>query len=330
MNPSQRDLASRFQFKIARSICSIRIRRLLIFAVLLLEILGNRSLAEGPDAQTSGTGNWPQKVIVTVGDLRTRIDGPKMWTLSGIDFQDAVMATEDSAYGTVVTIRNVGHLGTAHFLDVPGKPGQVEREQVISLQFFVDDKPVGNWTPTMKLDGKSFRMERKSKIRTLDLESSVSIHDGVLIETARFRATGPIDLRSAYPWMYALTPDATAYVFGDKDGIRQRGNFLVEGKTVSQVVKNATWMAVFNPTSGKGSVCCFLKHPPAAEGSFLLVDAPGIYRKVAAYSLVDTIVPDRFDGTYQSAVGFFNATAHDWEEHALQRATEIQASDAER
>ena len=310
--------------------CPIRTRRLLIFAVLLLEILGNRSRAEGPDAQISGTGNWPQKVVVTVGELRTRIDGPKMWTLSGIDFQDTVMATEDSAYGTVLTIRNVGHLGTAHFLDVPGKPGQVEKEQVTSLQLFVDEKPVSDLTPTMNLGGKSFRMERKSKIRALDLETSISVHDGVLIETARFHATGPIDLRSAYPWMYALTPEATAYVFADKNGIRQRGKFLSEGKTVSQVVKNANWMAVFNPSSGKGSVCCFLKHPPTAEGSFLLIDAPGIYRKVAAYSLIDTIVPEGFDGTYQSAVGFFNATARDWEEHALLRAMEIQASNTER
>ena len=308
----------------------IRIRRLLVLSMLLLEILGDRSRAEGPVAQTSESEKWPQKVVVTVGDIRTRIDGPKMWTLSGIEFQATVMATEDSAYGSVLTIRNVGHLGTAHFLDVPGKPGQVEKEQVTSLQLFVDDKPVRDFTPTMNLGGKSFHMARKSKIRALDLETSVSIHDGVLIETASFHATGPIDLRVAYPWMYALAPEATVYVFGNKDDIQQRGTFLLEGKVVSRVVQNANWMAVFNPSRGKGSVCCFLKHPPTDEASFLLIDAPGIYRKVAAYSLVDKIVPEGFDGTYQSAVGFFNATERDWEEHARRRAAEIRASETKR
>lgn len=321
---------SRREFTRARFRRTIPIRQFLILAVLLLANLGSRSQAEGPAAPASVTANWPQKVVITVGDLRTRIDGPKLWTLSGIDFQDTMMATEDSAYGTVLTIRNVGHLGTAHFLDVPGKPGQVEKEQVTSLQLFVDDKPVGDWTPTMNLAGKSFRMERKSKIRALDLESSVAIHDGVLIETAHLHATGPIDLRVAYPWMYAFTPQAATYVFGDKDGIRQRGKFLTEGKAVSQVVKNANWMAAFNPASGKGSVCCFLEHPPMAEGSFLLVDAPGSYRKVAAYSLVDTIVPEGFDGTYQSALGFFKATESDWEEQALRRVAQIQAMKTER
>lgn len=304
-------------------------RPLLVLAMLLLENLAGWGRAEEPAAEASKRENWPQKVVVTIGDLRTRIDGPKMWTLSGIDFQDKVMATEDSAYGSVLTIRNVGHLGTAHFLDVPGKPGQVEREQVSSLQLFIDDKPVGELKPTMSLGGKSFRMERESKIRALNLETSISVRDEVLIETVRFHATGPIDLQSAYPWMYALTPKATVYVFADKNGIRQRGKFLSEGKTVSQVIQKARWMAVFDPSNGKGTVCCFLKHPPTAEGSFLLIDAPGIYRKVAAYSLVDKVVPEGFDGTYQSGVGFFNATERDWEEHALRRATEIQASKAE-
>ena len=304
----------------------VRIRRLLVLAIFLVELLGDRSLAEGPAAQPSDRGNWPQKVVVTVGDLRTRIDGSKMWALSGIDFQESVMATEDSAYGSVLTIRNVGHLGTAHFLDVPGKPGQVEKEQVDSLQLFVDEKRISDLTPTMNLSGNSFRVERRSKIRAMNLKTSILIRDEVLIETVHFQATGAIDLRSAYPWMYALTPEATVYVFGDKNGILHRGKFLSEGKTVSQVVQNANWMAVFNPSNGKGTVCYFLRHPPTAEGNFLLIDAPGIYRKVAAYSLIDKIVPEGFDGTYQSAVGFFNTTVRNWEEHALRRAAEIQAS----
>ncbi len=305
----------------------ICIRRLLILSSLLLEILGETSRAEEPARQTSESQKWPQEVVVTVGDIRTRIDGPKMWTLSGIEFQDTVMATEDSAYGSVLTIRNVGLLGTAHFLDVPGKPGQVEKELVTSLQLFLDDKPVRDFTPKMNLSGKSFRMARKSKIRAMDLETSVSLHEGMLIETVSFHATAPIDLRVAYPWMYAFAPEATVSVFGDNDDILQRGTFLSEGRGISQVIQKANWMAVFNPSRSKGCVCCFLKHPPTDEASLLLIDAPGIYRKVAAYSLVDKIVPEGFDGTYQSAVGFFNATERNWEEHARRRAAEIRASE---
>ena len=184
----------------------ICIRRLLILSLLLLEILGETSRAEEPARQTSESQKWPQEVVVTVGDIRTRIDGPKMWTLSGIEFQDTVMATEDSAYGSVLTIRNVGLLGTAHFLDVPGKPGQVEKEQVNHLQSVVDGQPVAPFKPMMTLAGQSFRLERTSRIREMELETTISIQGGVLSETTLFRATGPIDLRVAYPWMYALAP----------------------------------------------------------------------------------------------------------------------------
>jgi hypothetical protein len=301
--------------------------RLLILYVVLLTIPGAISFAEQPVLKQEGPANWPQNVVVTVGDVRTRIDGPKMWTLSGIEYMNAVMATEDSAYGTVLTIRNAGHLGTAHFLDVPGKPGEVEKEDVTGMQLFMDDKQVSELSPSMNLSGDSFRMERRSRIRTLVLESTISIRDGVLTETAHFRATGPIDLQNAYPWMYAWTPQTTNYVFGDGKVIQKRGAFLKEGPTATEVIKNATWMAVFNPANGKGSVCCFLKHPPKADGWFLLIDAPGVYRKVAAYTLVDRIVSDEFDGTYQSATGFFTATEADWEERAQRRAAELRSSE---
>ena len=301
-------------------------RRSLFLCIILQAILASAGRTEQPSTKNGLPANWPQRVVVTVGEVRTRIDGAKLWTLSGIDYQNEVMATEDSAYGTVLTIRNVGHLGTAHFLDVPGKPGEVEKEDVTHLQLFIDDKPVFDLSPTMNLTGDSFRIERRSKIRTLDLESTISIRDGVLTETAHFRVTGPIDLQNAYPWMYAWTAQATDYVFGDNEAIQKRGIFLKEGKAQTEVVKNAKWMAVFNRTTGKGSVCCFLMHPPNSEGSFLLIDAPGSYRKVAAYTLVDKILPDGFGGTYQSAVGFFTANSSDWEEQAQVRAAAVRAS----
>ncbi len=307
----------------------IQVGRILVLATLFLSLLVSQNFADEPGTRVAVTA-WPRKVVITAGGICTRIDGPKLWTLSGIDFEGEAMATEDSAYGSVLTIRGVGHLGTAHFLDVPGKPGQVEKEQVSRLQLFVDDKPVTELTPAMTLGGKSFRMERRSKIRTMNLETSIAIHDDVLTETVHFRATAPMDLQNSYPWMYAFTPKATAYLFTDKTGVQQRGRFLPEGKVVSHVFRNANWMAVFDPTSGKGAVCCLLKHPPMAEGSLLLVDAPGSYRKVAAYTLVDKIVPADFDGTYKSAVGFFKATEGDWEEHAIRRAAEIKALTTER
>jgi hypothetical protein len=286
---------------------------------MLMLVADNHVKAASP---TSREALRPDSLTVTVGDVRVRIDGPKLWTLSGIQYKGRVMAVEDSAYGSVFTLRGVGHLGSAHFLDVPGKPGEVEKEIVTDVRFFIDDKPMDSVAPTMNIQGNSFRMERKSKIRGIDLESSVLVRDGVLIETARFRATQPMDLQKAHPMMYAWTPEATTYAFGDESGIQERGAFLREGRA-EKIVKNARWMAAFDAASGTGSVCYLLQHPSDADGWFILIDAAGIYRKITALSFVDKIMPQGFDGTYQSAVGFFSARESDWEKQAQRCADEL-------
>ena len=294
-------------------------KRLLVPCLFLTQLPGFALADVPPVDQTS----WPQKVVVNVGDIRTRIDGPKLWTLSGIDYQNTMMGTEESAYGTVVTIRGVGNLGTAHFLDAPDKPGKVEKENVTSLKFFVDGKPVEEFKPTMDLKGQSFRMERASNIRDLDLKSSVDIRDGVLIETAHLHANKAIDFQRIHPLMYAWSPGTTVYVYGDDNGIQKRGAFVKEGATAVDTIKGSRWAAVFNPAIGKGSVCYVTKHPPSPEEWFLMIDAPGIYHKIALYTLVDKIAPEGFDGTYQTAIGFFSATEKDWEQQALLRMADL-------
>lgn len=279
-------------------------------------------------AQEGEQAEWPRKTTITVGDVRTRIDGPKMWTLSGIDYQGRIMSSEESAYGTVFTIRDVGHLGTAHFLDVLGKPGEIEKEKVMSLKYFLDDKPVTAFSQIMDLEGKSFRMERTSKIRGFDLNSSVDLRDDILIESVQMRVTEPVDLVKAHLTMYAWTPEATVYLLGNDAGIQKRGTFLQDGNTVAEVVKEVNWSAVFDPSTGKGAVYVVVERPPDDPSQLIVVDSPGLYRKIAGYDLVDKVVPVGWEGTYVSVVGFFSATADDWEAKAEQRVADLKAPSA--
>lgn len=294
-------------------------------ACLALLSLGIFSLHAQEEKSATTKSSWPQQVTITIGDIRTRIDGPKLWTLSGIDYQEVMMATEDSAYGSVLTIRGAGHLGTAHFLDVPGKPGEVEKENVTALRLFIDEKPVQEWQPKMSLRGNAFRMERESKIRTVDLKSTITIRDGVLIETAAMQSTGKLDLITSYPWMYAWTPHATHYLFGNNNGVQRKGTFEPNNEYVAEVVKDVTWFAAYNAKTGKGNVCLSMQHPPKVETHLLFVNAPPDYRKITAYSLMDTVLDENFSGTFQVAIGFFNATEKDWQDLAVKRVAEVQS-----
>jgi len=280
-----------------------------------------------PPAQSSIETNRPDSLTAVVGDVLIRVDGPKLWTLSGIDFQKSVMSVQESAYGTVIGIRGVGYLGSAHFLDIPGKPGAVEKEIVSSVKFFLDDRPVTEITPTMRLTGKSFLMQRQSQIRSIALESSVSLRDGVLLESVRLRNSEAVDLTVVYPLAYAWTPTATDYLFGDDTGIQKRGTFVTApGKPGEGLEKSARWMATFDGTTGKGAVCILVQHPPKFETWLQYTDAPGVYRKLRLMSFVDTTLPAGFDGTFQTAVGFFAATETDWEAKAQQRLVELKVS----
>lgn len=299
---------------------------LLALCILPLPVGTTIVYADSPVVQPADQSKWPKEVTVTVGDVRTRIDGPKMWTMSGLDYQDAVIATEESAYGAVVTIRGVGHLGTAHFLDVKGKPGQVEKEVIDSMKLFVDDKLVTDYQPTMAVSGKSFRMERVSKIRDIDVVSTITLADGVLVEKEHLHANKAVDLQMSYPLMYAWAPQNTHYLFGDDSGVQKRGEFRKEGKSDDGGREKASrWMAVFNAANGKGAVFYLVQTPKDATTFIQWTDAPGIYRKLRIMTFVETIMPEGFDGAYEGATTFFNATATDWEKQALAKVDQLKA-----
>ena len=299
------------------------VRSITIAYTLIALCMSNTGHAD-PRIKDSVDIQRPESLTLVQGEVLIRIDGSKMWTLSGIDYQKNVIAVQDSAYGSILTIRDVGTLGSAHFLDVPNKPGEVEKENVTHVQFFLDDQLVKDIAPTMNVTGDSFRMERRSVIRSVNLESSLSLRDGVLIESARMRTDAAVDLRIAGGMMYAWTPTASVYLFGDDNGIRNRGTFLNEpAKPTEGGDKSARWMAVYDPHRGAGAVCYVVKQPPTADAWLQFTDAPGVYRKLRLLGFPEKIMPAGFDGTFQTATGFFTATESDWEAAALQLSIKL-------
>lgn len=274
----------------------------------------------------SASSARPEKLTATIGDVLIRIDGSKLWTLSGVDFQKSEIAVQDSAYGSVLNIQGVGILGSAHFLDVPGKPGEVEKEQVSLVQFLLDERPVTEITPTMNLTGKSFRMDRESKIRAVQLTSRVTLRDGVLLESVRMRTTEAVDLKVSYPLMYAWSPQMSKYLFGNDSGIQKRGAFLHEtAKPTEGLEKASRWMAVYNANDQSGAVLYVMQQPSKEDLWLQFTDAPGVYRKLRLMCFSEKIMPAGFDGTFQLAVGFFSANDTDWEEVARQRMLQLQS-----
>lgn len=320
MRPLVKDLYHRVKRRIIQAIAYF------CLGLFVGQVLSATVRAEEPIKGDLARDQWPDQLVIEVGEIRTRISGEKLWTLSGAEYRDSVMATEDSAYGSVLVIRGAGLLGTAHFLDIPGKPGEVEKENVTNLSFTLDGQAFDQIPPSKRLVGESFRYQRDSFIRTLRRSSSISIERNLIIETVNFRASDRLDLQCVYPWMYAWNKTATAYVFGNNREIVKRGEFRPAGEVRTEMFKDVTWMATYDAACEQGSVCCSIQHPAGADLWFLLIDAPEAYRKVIGYSLENTVLEPDFTGTYQAAVSFFRASKHQWESVARQRAYEIRDS----
>jgi hypothetical protein len=290
---------------------------------LLLPLHSMKSSA-AESQPTKGDESRPELVSCEIGSVSFRIDGPKLWTLSGFEYKTHPIATADSAYGTVLNIDGVGLLGSAHFLDVPGQPGKVEKENVTELQFLVDGNPLKAELSQKKIVGQSFRMKRISSIRTVLLESEVLVQNETLIESVRLRAGEETRLKLAYPLMYAWSPHMTDYVFGDDHGVVKRGQFLAPAEKVGEgLERTARWMAVYDAEAETGAVCLLRRWPESEEVWFQYTDAPGVYRKLRLMSFSEKSMPARFDGVYESAIGFFASEKSTWEDTAVARLREL-------
>lgn len=261
---------------------------------------------------------WPASITAAAGAVRIRVDGPKLWTLSRIEYGGSLLGVEESAYGTAVNIRNVGFLGSAHRLDVPGRPGEIEEEQVLRLQIRADGRPVHKITSDdVKSDDvvvcQTFRMERESTIRSLSLRSLLVVQDERVTETVRICGSEDMELKVLYPLMYAWSSTVTEWMMSDCRNDISTGQFDRQVQETASVIsrKSARWAAVYDPDARTGAVC-LVTAPEDLEHSLQFIDAPGVYRKLYVVAFSDSTLPAGFNGTFSVITGFFRASKVDW------------------
>jgi hypothetical protein len=61
------------------------------------------------------------------------------------------------------------------------------------------------------------------------------------------------------------------------------------------------------------------QYPESEDVWFQYTDAPGVYRKLRLMSFSEKTMPAGFAGTYQSAIGFFEAEPNAWKDAAIDR-----------
>ena len=269
--------------------------------------------AEEPMTLTDSTVLGPPSLTAKVGNVLIRIDGPKLWTLSRIEYKGTLLGIEESAYGTVFGIKDVGWIGSAH--------KEHEVEQVTRLRFLLDGKELNSFDATTAR-GTSFRMERESRIRSFAIRSTVEVKKDRLYQSTWFNTDADVDMKMIYLAMYAWTPTATAYLFGSDDGTTRAGTFKgVAGERPDYIIENSMiWLATYDGPSGKGTVTRVMEKPSIGYAGLQIADAPGTYRKLYVMSFAEQTVPASVDVSCHVVTGFFEADEAGWKAKALELA----------
>ena len=292
----------------------------------------------------------PRSVTARCGDVLVRINGQKLWTLGRIEYKGTLLCVDrgGSQYGTVVSYPGVGWIGTGH--------RENEDEDVRDLRFFVDGNAVGNALrgvpvsarshgtahgaaqrplptrkrpitkgDTWKLDGKTFRMVRLSRIREFRFENTIEVRDNRIHETVVMQSEKQKSVGLIYQFMHPWTPTMTEFIAGGdgKDEIAKK----LGGPKGFPLEHEMDWVAVYDAPTGRGIVSRLLERPKEGGAEMLLWDVNKVYRKFYLRTFVkkNGPVPAGFKGTYRLVTAFLEADAATWQNAARRLAAELAA-----
>lgn len=259
---------------------------------------------------------WPAEIIADVGTLQVRFESRSFWTLYRIDYKGDRLCLDrfGSHYGSVVSFPGVGFIGSGHT--------ENEDEEVVDLKLLVDGKPVDR--PEPKLICQEIRLQKRSRIRDLMLNTEIVVKEDRIVEDVRLRAAKPSAVNLIYHFMHPWTFTATEYLAESLDGTRIEGAFT--GDKGQKVDKAVRWSAIYDAPTEKGAVTYVLDVPADDDWRTRYWDVPSVYRKHYLATFLNKTVPVDREFHYRIVtVPFESATQH-WENTAAEVAGRCAAS----
>lgn len=257
------------------------------------------------------------RITVSCQDVTLLLRQASQWTPGRIDFRGAAMTTERSAYGTVFSFPGVGFVGTAHLENEP--------EELQSLAFVLDGKPIE--MPAAELKARTFRFERKSRIREFDLTCVTEIQNNRLHETTTVHAREAVAFKLVYHFMHAWVPTVSAFLAGNDAAHGQVfSGPLHDGDAIARkffINQRVDWIAVYEPKSGQFAVSRLLAAPEQGGHISMIWNVPGSYRKFYLKCFENQMIPAGFTGTWRMVTAFGRGAPAGWEKVAATLAASL-------
>jgi hypothetical protein len=276
-------------------------KKMLILVVLALTVAGE-NLVTAQDIQAI-----PKSISISNGELLVRFDKQKLWTMNRIEFQGKLLGIDSrsSHYGTVFKFPGVGFIGTGHT--------ENESEQLIKLDFYVNDKRIKELPEDGKLNVTSFKMVRHSIIRNFRLKNTIAVKQNIISETVVIMSSKDVALDLIYNFMHPWLPTMSDYLVKTTNGTMISGTFSTSKKMF--VNSAIDWVAVYHAQSELGTVSRMIKQPDKGGAIAMLWDEVP-YRKFYLKSFAGKTFPRDYIATYRIVTGFFKADKNSWQQLA--------------
>lgn len=268
-------------------------------------VFGCAFSAAATDLDGTAAG-WPASITVTLGELEVRFESRSFWTLYRVGFRGERIGldTWGSHYGSVVKLPGIGFIGSGHTENAD--------EELLHVSLVVDGTPVT--VPAEAITCTSIRLTKRSRIRTILLETTVDVTEQQIEERVQLRATAPTPVDLVYHFMHPWTPEMTHYLGNLEDGSLISGIFDDDKR--QEIDKPTRWSAVFDEKTRFGVVTAVLENnAPAFRTRYW--DVPTRYRKHYFTTFLNATIPERVTFTSHVVTQPFKAETEDWANIAI-------------
>jgi len=265
---------------------------------------------------TGEFADWPASILVDCGDIQTRFESRSFWTLYRIDYRGKRLGLDrfGSHYGTVANIAGVGFIGSGH-------TENGETEQVEELELTVDGNRLD--PPPAHVSGKTVVLRKTSRIRSLRLDTTVTVLPDRIIEAVEMTAEKPVRVNRIYHFMHPWVTAMNRFLAVRTDGTTIEGAFTGDKKM--KVDAPVRWSAVYSDTLGMGAVTLVVEAPADADWRVWYWDVPDRYRKHYFLTFRGKTVPSGKTFRYKIVTRPFAAAPDRWQEEARRLAGEVTA-----
>lgn len=254
---------------------------------------------------------WPAEILATCGDIAVRLESRSFWTLYRIDYRGDRLGVDTfgSHYGSVANVKGTGFIGSGH-------TENGESEQVDAVELLVDGVPQP--TPAGAYTANTVVLRKRSRLRALQLRSTVAVTSSHIDEEVALQAEEPTELNLLYHFMHPWVTAMNDFAALGQDGTITQGTF--SGDRGMKIAAPVRWSAVYSRSLGKGAVTLVLEAPAGHPWEVCYWDVPDRYRKHYLKTFANAAVPVGPVFRYRVVTIPFTAPPDGWLATAAERA----------